>query len=231
MSIATNYAEVEKRIQAACNRNHRINREDVTLVAVSKLHPASSIREAYETTPLREFGENYVQELCEKIDELKDLDIRWHFIGHLQKNKARMLLSHKPALIQTVDSEQLADTLERIMAEIRPDEVQDVLIEVRLGDENTAKTGCPLNELESLSEHIASLSHLKLRGIMLVPPIEQDPEETRQWFKTMFELAGRMKERNDMSILSYGMSSDFEIAIEENATCVRVGTAIFGPRS
>lgn len=231
MSIASNYAEVEKRIQAACERSDRRKREDVTLVAVSKLHPASAIREAYETTPIRDFGENYVQELCEKMEELSDLDIRWHFIGHLQKNKARLLLSHRPALIQTVDSEELVDTLERIMAEIRPDEVQDVLMEVRLGDENTAKTGCPQNQLEALSEHIARSSHLKLRGIMLIPPIEQDPNETREWFRTMFTLAAWMNDRHDMSILSYGMSSDFELAIEENATCVRIGTAIFGARA
>ena len=231
MSIASNYEEVEKRIQAACDRNPRIDRKDVTLVAVSKLHPASAVREAYETTPIRDFGENYVQELCEKMEELHDLDIRWHFIGHLQKNKARLLLSHRPALIQTVDSKELVDTLERIMAEIRPDETQDVLIEVRLGDENTAKTGCPKLELEELSEYIARSRHLKLRGLMLIPPIEQDPKVTRSWFRTIFGLAAWMNDRNDMSILSYGMSSDFDIAIEENATCVRVGTAIFGQRS
>ena len=230
MSIASNYVEVEKKIQAACDRTPHRKREDVTLVAVSKLHPASAIREAYETTPIREFGENYVQELCEKMEELKELDIRWHFIGHLQKNKARLLLSHRPALIQTVDSLELAQTLERIMAEIRPNEKQDVLIEVRLGDENTAKTGCPKYGLEELSEFIARCSHLKLRGLMLVPPIEQDPQETRSWFRTMFGLAAWMNDRNDMSILSYGMSSDFEIAIEENATCIRVGSAIFGAR-
>ena len=229
MTIAENYKEIETRIQAACDRAHR-DRKDVTLVAVSKLHPASAIREAYETTPIRDFGENYVQEMCEKIDELKDLDIRWHFIGHLQKNKARLLLSHKPALIHTVDSKELADTLERIMSEIRPDEVQDILIEVRLGDEETAKTGCDQYDLEDLSEWIRHKSHLRLRGLMLIPPIEQDPAETRKWFSRITDFAAWMCDRNDMSVLSYGMSGDFEIAIEEDSTCVRIGTAIFGAR-
>lgn len=227
--IKDNYEEIERRVAAACARAGR-KREDITVIGVSKLHPADAIREAYETTPLRDFGENYVQEYCEKRDALADLNARWHFIGHLQRNKARALLSHAPALIHTVDSVELVSTLERIMSEIRPNDVQDVLIEVRLGDEDTAKTGCPAHGLEELSGAIARAQHLKLRGLMLIPPIEADEAQTRRWFKEIFCLAAWMNDYNDMSILSYGMSADFELAIEEGATHVRIGTAIFGAR-
>ncbi len=227
--LKENYEEIERRVCAACARAGR-RREEITIVGVSKLHPAEAIREAYETTPLRDFGENYVQEYCEKRDTLTDLTARWHFIGHLQRNKARTLLSHTPSLIHTVDSIELTNTLERIMAEVRPNDVQDVLIEVRLGDEDTAKTGCPESSLEQLSDAIAQSRHLKLRGLMLIPPIETDEAQTRRWFQTIRQLAERMSDRHDMSILSYGMSGDFELAIEEGATHVRIGTAIFGAR-
>lgn len=227
--IKENYESIERRVCEACARAGR-KRESVTVIGVSKLHPAEAIREAYKTTPLRAFGENYVQEFCAKRDALVDLDVEWHFIGHLQRNKVRALLAKRPTLIHTVDSIELTDTLERIMSEDRPEEVQDVLIEVRHGDEDTAKTGCFPNQLEELSEHIARQRHLKLRGLMLIPPIEADPAQTRHWFKDIFRFAAWMNDRNDMSVLSYGMSSDFEIAIEEGATHVRIGTAIFGER-
>ena len=227
--IKEHYEAIARRVHAACLRAGR-PRESVTLIGVSKRHPASAIREACATTPLRDFGENYVQEYCDKRDTLADLGARWHFIGHLQRNKVRALLSRAPSLVHTVDSPELAETMERVMAEVRPQDVQPVLIEVRLGDDGTAKTGCPPDAIEALSEKIAHCRHLKLCGLMLIPPIESDLSRTRGWFRQTRALAASLSDRHDMSILSYGMSADFEAAIEEGATHIRVGTAIFGER-
>ncbi len=228
--IKDNLDQIEQRIQAACARASR-SRESVTLVGVSKLHPAEAIVEAYTTTNLREFGENYVQEYCEKREKLTDLvDAKWHLIGHLQRNKVRALLSHEPDLIHTVDSVALADTIDRIQGELNEDRIQDVLIEVRLGDEDGEKTGCAPEAVPALADHIETLKHVRLKGLMLIPPADDDAEKARPWFIQLRELAQTLAPKHDMSILSCGMSHDFEIAIEEGATHVRIGTAIFGAR-
>ncbi len=229
--IKDNLETIEKRIQNACNRVHR-PRESVTLIGVSKLHPADDIREAVQTTSLRHFGENYVQEYCEKREQLTDItDAKWHVIGHLQRNKVRALLKHAPDLIHTVDSLQLAETIDRIQGELNPENAQEVLIEVRLGDEDSEKTGCPPEAVEALADHIDAMPHLRLRGLMLIPPADEDPEKTRPWFKKLSVIANNLSSKHDMSIISCGMSHDFEIAIEEGATHVRIGTAIFGARN
>ena len=153
-------------------------------------------------------------------------------LKNIRIKKCRILL------VCEVDNSVNEEAIEKIFADIKaindtlPSEkkVQDILIEVRLGDEETAKTGCDQYDLEDLSEWIRHKSHLRLRGLMLIPPIEQDPAETRKWFSRITDFAAWMCDRNDMSVLSYGMSGDFEIAIEEDSTCVRIGTAIFGAR-
>ena len=229
--IKKNLDTIEKRIQSACDLAGR-SRNTVTLVGVSKLHPASAIDEAVKTTALRDFGENYVQEYSEKREALAHLaDTHWHFIGHLQRNKVRALLNHAPDLIHTVDSIPLADTIDRIQAELHPNHPQNVLIEVRLGDENSQKTGCPPQDVPALADHIDALKNVSLRGLMLIPPAVDDPENARTWFKQLRLLAQSLATSHDMSILSCGMSHDFEIAIQEGATHVRIGTAIFGARN
>jgi pyridoxal phosphate enzyme (YggS family) len=231
MSIAENIADVRSRIAAAAARVKR-NPDSITLMAVSKTVEPERIRQAYEAG-LRVFGENRVQEFAEKAPRLADLkDARWHLIGHLQSNKARKA-AELFAAVDSVDSLRLAEKLNQAAEEAG--KTLAVLIEIKVGAEET-KHGIPLDspELEDLLRGAAKLEHLQVRGLMTVPPYTEDPEGARSYFRCLRDLrdqiAARKLPRIEMGVLSMGMSHDFEVAIEEGSTCVRVGTAIFGAR-
>lgn len=227
MDIGENIVRVRERMAAACARTGR-RPEDVRLVAVSKTIPAERIRQAYEAG-LRDFGENRVQEAEAKRPALANLDITWHLVGHLQTNKARAA-RELFQYIQSVDSLRLAERLNRVAL---PGQRLPVLLEVNLGNEPT-KSGAREEEVLRLAEGVSLLPTLELRGLMVVPPFFDDPEGARPFFRRLRELAELIQSRNlpgvSMGELSMGMSHDFEVAIEEGATMVRIGTAIFGPR-
>jgi pyridoxal phosphate enzyme (YggS family) len=226
--IQENIARVEERIAAACRRSGRA-RSEVKLVAISKTHPAESIRAAFDAG-LRDFGENRVQEAKAKRPALADLDATWHLVGHLQSNKARAArdLFH---WVHSIDSLRLAAKLDQAAASA--DQPLSVLIEVNLGDE-VSKTGVRATETFKLAEQISRMRTLELRGLMVIPPFSANPEDVRPSFRELRALAREIESRNlpnvSMRELSMGMSHDFEVAIEEGATIVRVGTAIFGAR-
>jgi PLP dependent protein len=210
---------VESRIARAAARAHR-NRSDIQLVAVTKKFPAAVIREAFELG-LRDFGENYVQEFEDKRVELPDCPgARYHFIGHLQSNKAKKAAEIFD-VIHTVDSAKLA---RRLDADAAPAGLE-VLIEVKLSDE-AAKAGAAPGDIAALVDAIRACPHLRLLGLMTMPPWSDDAEISRPYFARLRELAAE----NGLAQLSMGMSHDLEVAIEEGATMVRVGTALFGPR-
>ena len=210
--------EVERRIAAAASRAGR-SREEITLIAVTKTFPASAIREAYELG-LREFGENYVQEFEDKRPELEGLPgARFHLIGHLQSNKARRAAELFDA-IQTVDSAKLARRLDEAA-----NRQLEVLVEVRLSAEE-AKSGARPEDLPALIEAVAGCRNLRLTGLMTMPPWSDAPETSRPYFRRLRELGLRC----GLPGLSMGMSHDLEVAIEEGATHVRVGAALFGSR-
>lgn len=216
--LAENLSRVEERIQAACARAGR-RREEVTLIAVTKVFPAQAIVDAY-ALGLREFGENYVQEFESKFPQLPALPgAHVHLIGHLQSNKSRRAveLFHT---IQTVDSAKLARRLNE-----QAEGTLEVFLEVKLSEEE-AKHGAAPEELPSLIESVSACPRLRLRGLMTMPPWTEDPEPSRPYFQRLRQLA----ETHGMSALSMGMSNDFEVAIEEGATHIRVGTALFGRR-
>ena len=229
VDIPENIARVEERLAAACYRSGR-RREDVRLVAISKTHPAELVRAAY-AAGLRDFGENRVQEANSKRAELADLDITWHLVGHLQSNKARLAceLFH---WVHSVDSYHLAAKLTQAAA---PGATPlPVMIEVNLGEE-ASKAGVRAAEVAALAEQIAPLPALKLCGLMVIPPYAENPEDARPYFRQLRALAAEIQSRNlpnvSMRELSMGMSHDFEVAVEEGATIVRVGTSIFGART
>jgi len=208
---------VEQRIADAAARCGR-KRQDIRLVAVTKKFPAPILREAY-AVGLRDFGENYVQEFEEKYSLLADMpEARYHLIGHLQSNKAKKA-AELFQVIQTVDSAKLARRLDGEGKSL------DVLIEVKLSEE-TAKAGAAPEDLPAVIDAIRACPHLHLTGLMTMPPWSDDPETTRPYFARLRELA----QRHRLTELSMGMSHDLEAAIEEGATMVRIGTALFGPR-
>ncbi|MGO9093653.1 MAG: YggS family pyridoxal phosphate-dependent enzyme [Bryobacteraceae bacterium] len=210
--------EVERRMEAAARRAGR-RREEIILVAVTKMFPASAVRAAYEAG-LREFGENYVREFEGKRPELADLaGARFHLIGHLQSNKAQRA-GGLFDVIQTVDSPKLA----RRLSEAAQRELE-VMLEVKLGGEE-AKSGARPEDLPALIETLAGCPKLRLTGLMTMPPWSEAAEESRPYFRALRELAVR----HGLAGLSMGMSHDLEVAIEEGATHIRVGSAIFGPR-
>jgi pyridoxal phosphate enzyme (YggS family) len=212
--------QVESRIVAAAARAGR-NRSDIQLVAVTKKFPAAVVREAYQLG-LRDFGENYVQEFEAKRTELNDCGgARYHFIGHLQSNKTK-IAAQIFDVIHTVDSPKIATRLD---AEAGGAGLE-VLIEVKLSTE-PAKAGAAPGEVPALVEAIRGCPHLRLLGLMTMPPWSDDAETSRPYFARLRELA----EKNGLRQLSMGMSHDLEVAIEEGATIVRVGTALFGPRA
>jgi len=228
VKIAANITHVQERIAAACRRAGRDTRE-VKLVAVTKTVPPDRIRLAYEAG-LRDFGENRVQEAAAKRPALSDLTVIWHLIGHLQSNKARPAreLFH---WVHSVDSLRLAEKLHQ--SAVCSGDRLPVLLEVNLGGEAT-KAGVGESEVIKLVEQIAPLETLEVRGLMVIPPFFEDPEQARPFFRRLRQLAREVEARGVPNVslqeLSMGMSHDFEVAIEEGATIVRVGTAIFGPR-
>ncbi len=222
-------SKIYKRISHAAMRAGR-DPEDVRLIAVTKTVSAGQIREAIDAG-LRIFGENRVQEAQKKVtsDELRleNEEISWHLIGHLQKNKAKFAVQLFD-LIHSVDSEDLACEIDRHAQ--KTGKRQDVLVEVKLSHEGT-KHGVSRGGLPGLLRVVEDLKHLNLRGLMTVPPFFDDPKEARPYFRELRELRDRAAaEGFDLPELSMGMSGDFEIAIEEGATMVRIGTAIFGER-
>lgn len=222
-TIASRLAGVRARLADACARAGR-PAESVTLLAVSKTKPESAIREAYAAGQ-RDFGENYVQELTAKAAALSDLPgLRWHVIGPLQRNKVKQVVP-VASLVHTVDRPQLAEEIDRRAA--AAGRVVPVLIEVNAGGE-ASKAGCAPSEAAALAAAVRGLPHLELRGLMTIPPDTEDREQARPYFKALRALRDAL---GDLPELSMGMSHDFEIAVEEGATIVRVGTAIFGSRA
>ena len=237
-SIADNLDRVRGRIKAACERAGR-RPEDVTLIAVSKMKPFSDIVDAC-ASGATDFGENYVQELMQKIEQNNSPDegkpIRWHMIGHLQKNKVKYLIGHT-ALIHSVDSVPLAEQIEKEAA--KRDRVMRILLEVNIAGEES-KWGFDPGSVSRAAEEISAFPHIRLLGLMTSAPITEDPETNRVYFRGLNALAQELAAKNLLSVtdpdfrgpvLSMGMTGDFEVAVEEGATMVRVGTAIFGKRN
>lgn len=226
--LKDNFETVEKNIAAACARAGR-DRSEVTLIAVSKTKPVDMLREVYEAGA-RDFGENKVQEICEKYDKLPS-DIKWHMIGHLQRNKVKQVID-KATLIHSVDSYRLAQEIS-VQAQ-KKGLTMPILIEVNIAGEES-KFGISADDTIQLVEEIASLPNLKIQGLMTIAPYVVDAEENRLYFRQIRQLAVDIKNKNidnvSMNILSMGMTGDYEVAIEEGATMVRVGTGIFGARN
>jgi hypothetical protein len=219
--IAGAIERVHQRIADACERVGR-DPESVQLIAVSKAHPLEAIRAAYGAG-MRVFGENYAQELATKASALSDLsDITWRFIGHLQRNKIKLIEGAR-ATVDTVDSARLARALSA-RAAVRAIDVE-TLIQVNIGGE-AQKSGCAPEEVPQLVEIVRELPNIDLRGLMAVAPHLDDVDATRPFFKALRELAAA----NGLPELSMGMTHDLEQAVEEGATMLRIGTAIFGPR-
>jgi pyridoxal phosphate enzyme (YggS family) len=215
--LASRIAQVEERISKACAHARR-ERDSVRLLAVTKIFGADAIRAAYELG-LREFGENYVQEMERKAPELTDLtDARFHLIGHLQSNKTKKA-AQLFSSIDAIDGAKLAGRLE---AELK---ALDVMIEVKLSEEES-KSGAAESDLPAIVEAVRACPHLTLRGLMTVPPWSENAELSRPYFARLRELAAL----HSIPELSMGMSNDLEVAVEEGATWVRVGTALFGRR-
>ena len=229
MAIRENVAQVRERIAAACRRSQR-GPDDVRLLAISKTFPPESIREAYKAG-LRDFGENRVQEAAAKRPALSDLSITWHLVGHLQTNKAKTA-RELFQWVHSVDSFRLAQKLDQVTASAGGR--LPVLLEVNLGGEES-KAGVGESDVIQLAEQSSRLVTLEVRGLMVIPPFFDDPEQVRPYFRQLRELAHKIEARGipnvSMRELSMGMSHDFEVAIEEGATIIRVGTAIFGARS
>ena len=226
--LETQLKEVEAKIQAACDRAGR-KREEVTLIAVSKTKPIEMLQEAYDLG-VRVFGENKVQEITAKYDALPD-DIHWHMIGHLQTNKVKYIID-KAELIHSVDSLKLAETIEKEAA--KHDLIADILVEVNVAEEES-KFGMKMEEVIPFVEKVSAFPHVRVRGLMTIAPFVEDPEENRSIFADLHKLYIDIKKKNHdndtVSVLSMGMTNDYEVAIEEGATMVRVGTGIFGARN
>ncbi|MDE6568771.1 MAG: YggS family pyridoxal phosphate-dependent enzyme [Lachnospiraceae bacterium] len=225
--VQENLIAVQSKIEAACKRSGRDPKE-VTLIAVSKTKPISMIQEAIEAGK-KEFGENKAQEMKEKQETLQK-DLKWHFIGHLQTNKVKYVVG-RAALIHSVDSLHLAEAIEKESA--KQNLISDILLEVNVAQE-ASKFGLKPEEVESLVREIAKFPHTHVCGLMTIAPYVENPEENRDIFcklkKLSVDIATKNIDNIDMSVLSMGMTGDYEVAIEEGATHVRVGTGIFGER-
>jgi len=225
--IKEHLTEVKERIEQACIRSGR-NPGEVTLIAVSKTKPVPMLEEAY-AAGARDFGENKVQEIAAKKPELPE-DIRWHMIGHLQRNKVGQVLG-KAVLIHSVDSLRLARQIETHAGQTGLD--VDILLEVNVAREES-KYGFMLEEVEDAIMTIKDFPHVHIKGLMTIAPFVENPEENRGIFKKLFEFAVDIDKKNidnvTMGVLSMGMTGDYEVAVEEGATMVRVGTGIFGVR-
>jgi pyridoxal phosphate enzyme (YggS family) len=226
-TIRENILRIQDRIAKARQKSAHLG--EVTLIAVSKTHPAESIREAYQAG-LRHFGENRVQEWEGKRPQLEDLPATWHLIGHLQSNKSARAAKVFHS-IDSVDAFALAQRVDHARTELNATEKLRVLIEVRVENEAT-KTGAELHTVPQLLEKLAHLKNLQVAGLMCIPPFLEDPEKVRPYFQRLRKLRDDLASSSGhpLPVLSMGMSHDFEIAIQEGATEVRIGTAIFGTR-
>lgn len=226
--LKENLKEVEEKISEACGRAGRA-REEVTLIAVSKTKPVEMLQEIYDAG-IRDFGENKVQELTEKY-EVMPKDMKWHMIGHLQRNKVKYIVD-KVTLIHSVDSLRLAETISKEAK--KKDVTVPILIEVNIAGEETKFGLSSKEEVISLVEQVAALPNLSVKGLMTVAPPAENPEENRPFFREIKQLSVDITNKNidnvSMEILSMGMTNDYTVAIEEGATMVRVGTGIFGAR-
>lgn len=227
--LKENLAQVEENIKKACDRAGR-DRSEVTLIAVSKTKPVEMLQEVYDTG-IRHFGENKVQELCDKIVQMPE-DVKWHLIGHLQRNKVKYVVDNHVELIHSVDSYRLAEEI-NIQAK-KKNVIVPILVEVNIAEEES-KFGISAEDAVQLVEQIASLENVRIQGLMTIAPYVVDPEENRLYFRQIKQLSVDIRNKNidnvTMKILSMGMTGDYEVAIEEGATMVRVGTGIFGERN
>lgn len=226
--IKENLQSVQDNIKEICRKCGR-NPEDVTLIAVSKTKPNEMLMEAYDSG-IREFGENYVQELSDKIETLPD-DINWHMIGHLQRNKVKYIVG-KVAMIHSVDSLRLAEVIDNESS--KKGVKTDILVEVNAANEEN-KFGVTLEEAEDFIRQLSHFDNIVVRGLMTSAPLVDNPEKNRVFFRQLRQLLVDINAKNidniHMDVLSMGMTNDYNIAIEEGATHVRVGTAIFGARN
>ena len=226
--ILENIKQVEENIIKSCEKVGRDPKE-VTLIAVSKTKPYTAIEEALPSGVL-DYGENKVQELTEKY-EILPKDIRWHMIGHMQRNKVKYLVG-KVELIHSVDSLRLANQIETEFA--KKNEIANILIEVNMANEES-KFGITSETTEQLVREISKLEHIRIKGLMTIAPYTDNPETNRVYFRNMKKLSVDIEEKNidnvSMNVLSMGMTGDYQVAIEEGATMVRVGTGIFGERN
>ncbi len=229
-ALRTRLEEVQRRIDLSARRSGR-SPADVTLIAVSKTHPTEALRHAL-SAGVRDFGENRVQEAESKIEELKGARANWHLIGHLQSNKARRAAKLFDC-IHTLDTVTLAERLERGCAEEGRDELR-VFVQIDLAGE-ASKSGAAVDVVPSIVETIRACRHLNLVGLMTLPPFFEDPEGVRPYFRRLREMRDELRARGVFKTgegeLSMGMSHDYEVAVEEGSTMVRVGTAIFGARN
>lgn len=226
-TIKENIKAVENIIAAECQKAGRMP-EDVTLIAVSKTKPVEMLREAYEYG-CRDFGENKVQELLDKYEAMPK-DIRWHMIGHLQRNKVKYIVD-KVYLIHSVDSLRLAEEISR--EAVKKGVAADILVEVNIAEEES-KFGAAGEEAAELVRAIAKLPAICVKGLMTIAPYTENPEDNRNYFHRLKQLSVDIQRENvdnvSMDVLSMGMTGDYTVAIEEGATFVRVGTGIFGAR-
>ncbi len=227
VTIRENIKAVEKTIAVTCREVGR-DVQEVTLIAVSKTKPVEMLQEAY-AYGCRDFGENKVQELIEKFEEMPK-DIRWHMIGHLQRNKVKYIVD-KVYLIHSVDSLRLAEEISK--EAVKKDVCVKILVEVNVANEET-KFGTTCDEVKQLVYDIAKLPNIRVKGLMTIAPFVENAEENRPIFSKLRKIAVDIMKENidniDMEILSMGMTGDYTVAISEGATCVRVGTGIFGLR-
>lgn len=226
--IQENLKKVKENIERSCTASGRESGE-VTLIAVSKTKPISMLMEAYDCGQ-RIFGENKVQEIMDKYEQMPD-DVQWHMIGHLQRNKVKYIVD-KVAMIHSVDSLRLAETIEQEAA--KKNVVVPVLVEVNVAQEES-KYGLSPEEVLPFLEKVADYSHLQVQGLMTIAPFVENPEENREVFHKLRKLSVDIREKNinniTMSVLSMGMTGDYQVAVQEGATMVRVGTGIFGERN
>ena len=226
--LKENLVNVEKNIEQACKNAGR-SRDEVTLIAVSKTKPVEMLQEIYDEN-IRDFGENKVQELCSKMEQLPS-DIRWHMIGHLQRNKVKYIVG-KVELIHSVDTYRLAEEI-NIQAK-KQNVIVPILVEVNIAHEES-KFGISAEDAILLVEEISKLENIRIKGLMTIAPYVENPEDNRLYFRKIKQLSVDITNKNIdnvfMEILSMGMTGDYMVAIEEGATMVRVGTGIFGERN
>ena len=226
--LKENLANVEKNIEQACKNAGR-SRDEVTLIAVSKTKPVEMLQEIYDEN-IRDFGENKVQELCSKMGQLPS-DIRWHMIGHLQRNKVKYIVG-KVELIHSVDTYRLAEEI-NIQAK-KQNVIVPILVEVNIAHEES-KFGISAEDAILLVEEISKLENIRIKGLMTIAPYVENPEDNRPYFRKIKQLSvditNQTRDNVLMEILSMGMTGDYMVAIEEGATMVRVGTGIFGERN